>query len=89
MLSIKTVKRIGEKMTGDIKDRDKAMPKGNIDKGGDKKRRREDDGEKEDRERARGLGLESGVLTTILKPKVSGKKHYESETFKTQINDND
>ena len=40
MLSIKTVKRIGEKMTGDIKDRDKAMPKGNIDKGGDKKRRR-------------------------------------------------
>jgi hypothetical protein len=56
------------------------MPKG--------KRRRENDGEKEDRERARRQGFGSGVLTTILKPKVSGIKNYDSGIFKTQINDN-
>ena len=80
-------------MTGVRNDRVEGNPtmglaKYSIERGGDKKRRREDDGENEDRERARGLGLGSGVLTTILKPKVNGIKHYESGTFKTQINDN-
>ena len=46
-----------------------------IERGGDKKRRREDDRENEDMERAGGLGLESGVLTATLKPKVKGIKH--------------
>ena len=57
-----------------------------VEEGGDGKRRREDDRENEDREGARGLGFESGVLTPKLKPKVNGMKSYDSgkDTDKVQ-----